>query len=72
MAILSAMGLLGPEQTFTHESVIGTLFRGVIEGETTVEGVTAIIPRLEGKAFITGENSFVIDERDPLRYGFRL
>ena len=28
MAVLAAMGLLGPEQTFIHESIIGTRFRG--------------------------------------------
>lgn len=72
MAVLSAMGLLGAEQTFTHESVIGTQFKGIIEAETAVGDVPAIIPRLEGEAFITGENKFVIDERDPLRHGFRL
>ena len=27
MAVLSAMGLLQPEQTFTHESIIGSRFR---------------------------------------------
>jgi proline racemase len=72
MAVLSAMGLLGPEQTFTHESVIGTRFKGTIEAETVVGDVSAIVPRLEGEAFITGENRFVIDQRDPLKYGFRL
>jgi proline racemase len=72
MAVLSAMGLLGPEQTFTHESVIGTRFKGTIEAETVVGDIPAIVPRLEGEAFITGENRFVIDERDPLKYGFRL
>ena len=32
----------------------------------------AIEPEIEGEAYITGENTFVIDERDPLRFGFRL
>jgi proline racemase len=72
MAVLAAMGLMGPEQTFTHESLIRTQFRGRIESETMVGELPAIVPRLEGEAFITGENSFVIDPADPLRYGFRL
>ena len=38
MAVLAAMGLLAPEQTFTHESIIGTRFRGRVERETTVGG----------------------------------
>lgn len=72
MAVLSAMGLLGPDQIFTHESLIGTCFKGHIETETAVGELPAIVARLEGAAFITGENSFMIDERDPLRYGFHL
>ena len=72
MAVLSAMGLLGPEQTFTHESIIGTTFRGRIAGETTVGECAAVIPEIEGDAYITGESTFLIDDRDPLRFGFRL
>jgi proline racemase len=32
----------------------------------------AIVPEISGEAYITGENTFIIDERDPLAYGFRL
>jgi proline racemase len=72
MAVLSAMGLLAPDQTFTHESIIGTRFRGRVERETTVAGLPAIVPQLAGEAFMTGSHTFVIDEHDPLRHGFRL
>jgi proline racemase len=72
MAVLAAMGLLGAEQTFVHESIIGTRFRGRIAGETMVGDVPAIVPELEGEAYITGESVFAIDESDPLRHGFRL
>jgi proline racemase len=34
--------------------------------------IEAIIPEIEGEAYITGEHTFVIDDRDPLQYGFRL
>jgi proline racemase len=72
MAVLAAMGLLGPEQTFTHESIIGTTFRGRVVGEQAVGDLPAIVPEIEGEAFITGENTFTIDDADPLRWGFRL
>ncbi len=72
MAVLSAMGLLGPEQTFVHESIIGTRFQGRIAGEVMVGDIPAILPEIEGEAYITGDHSFVIDEADPLRHGFRL
>jgi proline racemase len=79
MAVLAAMGMLGRDQTFTHESILGTRFRGRIVGETTLStpnsqlpGPKAIIPEIEGEAFITGESTFIIDDEDPLKYGFRL
>ncbi|MEX1129568.1 MAG: proline racemase family protein, partial [Vicinamibacterales bacterium] len=83
MAVLSAMGMLVEgEQVFTHESIIGTRFRSRIVGRatlstpnlqlTTPNEIEAIIPEIEGEAYITGENTFLIDDRDPLRHGFRL
>jgi proline racemase len=84
MAVLAAMGILGPGQQFTHESIIGTKFRGRVVGETSVSipnsstpnsqgtDIPAIIAEIEGEAHITGEHTFIIDERDPLRHGFRL
>jgi proline racemase len=72
MAVLAAMGLLGPDQTFVHESIIGSIFRGRVLEQTTVGDRDAIVPEIAGEAYITGESTFLIDERDPLRYGFRL
>ena len=72
MAVLSAMGVLGPEQTFTHESIIGTLFRGRVVSQLTVGEIPAIEPEVEGEAFITGESTFIIEDRDPLKHGFRV
>jgi proline racemase len=72
MAVLAAMGLLGPEQTFTHESIVGSRFRGRVVGETMVGDLPAIVPEIEGEAHITGEHTFYIDPRDPFAHGFRL
>jgi len=73
MAVLSAMGLLAPGQLFTHESIIGTRFRGrVVEEALLSDEISAIIPEIEGEAYITGENTFILDDEDPLREGFRL
>jgi proline racemase len=72
MAVLSGMGLLERDQTFVHESLIGTSFRGRVVGDTMVGDVPAIVPEIEGDAFITGDSTFLIDPQDPLRSGFRL
>ena len=36
------------------------------------EGYNAVIPRVEGQAFITGRNEFLIDTEDALHDGFLL
>jgi proline racemase len=72
MAVLSEMGVLAEDGTFTHESIVGTLFTGRIVGRTQVGERPAIIPEIQGSAWITGEHTFLIDGDDPLRAGFRL
>ena len=72
MAVLDAMGLLDAERAFAHESLAGTLFRGRLLRRTTVGDFEAIVPEIEGSAWITGEHTFLIDDADPLRHGFLL
>jgi proline racemase len=72
MAVLSAMNVLEPGHTFTHESIIGTKFRGRVIRTAGIGDYPAIVPEIEGSAYITGENTFLVDDRDPLRFGFRL
>jgi trans-L-3-hydroxyproline dehydratase len=72
MAVIDAMGLMPPDRPFGHESLIGTLFNGRITGRTRVGDYAAILPELEGSAWITGEHVFLVDEEDPLKGGFRL
>ena len=72
MAVVDAMGLLDPGGRFVHESLIGTTFSGTVEKRTTVGELPAIVPRIEGRAWVTGHHEFVIDDDDPLRDGFLL
>jgi len=72
MAVVDAMGLIGSGTPFVHESLIGTRFTGRIVGRTSVGEYPAIVPEIEGAAWITGEHTFLIDEDDPLREGFRI
>ena len=72
MAVLDAMGLLSDDTPFVHESLIGTTFTGRIAGRTMVGEYEAIVPEIEGSAWITGEHTFVVDDEDPLRNGFRV
>ena len=72
MSVVDAMGLLVEDQPFVHESLIGTRFVGRIASRTRVGEYDAIVPEIEGSAWITGEHTFLIDENDPLREGFRI
>ena len=72
MAVIDAMGLLGGDRPFVHESLIGTRVSGRVSGRTEVGAYPAIVTDIEGSAWITGEHAFVIDERDPLKSGFRI
>jgi len=70
MAQLHAKGRLNAGDTFVHESIIGSLFRGRVESETDVAGTKAIIPSIGGWARMTGLNTIFIDDRDPFAHGF--
>ena len=70
MAQLAAKGKLKVGDDFIHESIIGSLFKGRVEAETTVAGRKAIIPSIAGWARMTGINTIFIDSRDPFAHGF--
>lgn len=72
MAVVDAMGLLSEDRPFVHESLIGTTFSGRISSRTIVDQLPAIVPEIEGSAWITGEHTFLVDEDDPLKNGFRI
>jgi 4-hydroxyproline epimerase len=70
MAQWHARGRLQVGDDFVHESIIGSMFKGRIEAETTVGGRPAIIPSIAGWARVTGLNTIFIDDRDPFAHGF--
>ena len=72
LAQWAAKGLLKPGEDFVHESIIGSLFTGRIEGQTTVGTTPAIIPSIEGWAVMTGLNTIFVDDHDPFAHGFVL
>src|SRR3954466_5846800 len=72
IAVVDAMGLLGEDKPFVHESLIGTRFAGRVVSRTIVGDCEAIVPEIEGSAWITGEHTFIVHDSDPLRDGFRI
>ena len=72
MAVIDAMGLLADDRPFIHESLIGTQFKGRVASRTVVGDYQALVPEIEGSAWITGEHTFLVDDADPLKDGFRI
>lgn len=62
-------GLLAEGQTFTHESIIGTTFRGRVVRDATVAEWPAVVAEIEGEAHVIAECTFLVDERDPAGLG---
>lgn len=71
-AIQHSLGRLSLGETLTIESIIGTAFQVRCVEETTAGDLPAVIPEVSGSAHISGEHTFILDERDPLRAGFLL
>ncbi len=69
LAVLHAKGELAVGEWFVSESVLGTRFRARILEETKVGDYLAIVPEIEGSAWITGFQNFHFDPDDPLRFG---
>ncbi len=70
MAQRYAKGLLQVGDSFVHESIIGSLFKGKVEAEVSAGNKPAIVPSIGGWARTTGYNTIFIDERDPYAHGF--
>jgi len=70
MALLHWRGELAVGQTFINEGLLGTTFEGRIVRETTVGNLSAIVPEIRGRAYVTGLHRFVLTPDDPFPEGF--
>ena len=72
IALLHHKGEVESNKTITIESIISSKME--VSGSEKVDyfGKNAIIPRVSGRAYITGESEFLVDENDPFRQGFIL
>ena len=72
MALHYTRGELNINEPMIIESIIGSKFKGSVHQVITYGSVEAVIPEVEGDAFITGKHEFIIDPEDPLKKGFIL
>lgn len=72
MAIHHKRGELALHQKMTIESITGAVFVGSVESTLEYGDCEAVIPCVEGTAYITGQHEFTIDPEDPFTNGFLL
>jgi proline racemase len=74
LALHHARGEITDGQEIIVESILGSdsIFHGKVVGKTKVGHHDAIVPEVSGQAFITGQNTFIVDKRDELGRGFLL
>jgi len=72
MAVLHARGRMRTGDRFIGESIIGTRFDCRIAAGTDLAGIPAIIPTIEGRAWITDTRQLLLDPDDPFPRGYRV
>ena len=72
MACLHARGELGLGQPFVHEGTLGTTFTGRLIEEVSIDGRAAVVPTIEGTAWITARTRINLDPTDPFPTGYTL
>jgi len=72
LAIHYKRGEIDLNQSLVIESILGSKFSGKIVKTTKYGPYEAVISEVEGRAYITGKNEFLIDPEDPLKDGFIL
>ena len=72
LAIHHARGEIREAEVIAVESITGSVFTGEVLGESVYGPHRAVIPKVEGTAFLTGQHVFFIDPDDPFREGFLL
>jgi proline racemase len=72
MAQLHARGELALGEEFVNESFIGTRFTGRLVEQTSVASLSAVVPTITGRAWVTGTAQYMLDPTDPFPAGFVL
>jgi proline racemase len=70
MAALHAKAQLDLHTDYVNESILDTRFTGRLIGEVQAGPYAAVVPRISGRAWITGFATYVLDPDDPFPEGF--
>ena len=72
MALLHRKGVMNTGDVYRAYSIIGSRFTCGIRSLASVGGVEAVIPTVEGRAWITETKQLMLDSTDPWPGGYRL
>jgi len=72
MAVMHARGEMAVGDAFTGLSILGSRFDCRIDSAVTLNGTPAIIPTIQGRAWITDTRQLMLDPDDPWPQGYRL
>ena len=72
LAYLYSTNKISLNKKFVNQSFTGVSFNGEITDICKIGHYEAIIPKITGMAYISGESTFLIDEDDPLKHGFNI
>jgi proline racemase len=72
LASLYVRGLLGLNERIRCEGVLGTCFGGTLIEVGQQAGIQYVTPVIDGRAYLTGFHTFVLDADDPFPTGYRL
>ena len=65
LASLHAAGKLAPGETWRQAGILDTVFSGCVEALPDGK----VLPRVSGRAWVTGESDYLFDPADPFRHG---
>ena len=72
IAIMHSRGELALGQSCKFEGVLGTVFEGEAVSAKRRNDILYVVPRVTGRAYITGFHQFILEPKDPLPRGFRI
>ena len=72
LALMHRRSRIGLGQSRRFRSVTGGIFEGRVVRPVRTGPHPAVITEVAGEAYYTGEGHFIVEEADPLAWGFRL
>jgi proline racemase len=72
LTLLHHFGKIAMGQKYTNYSPLRTTFSAKLIGKEKIGSQDGFVVRIEGMAYLTGLNHFIVEEKDPLKQGFLL